>query len=262
MSGINAAGQKNTAYNKQVLARKSDGDGGGDGDGTPKQQAPDDGNANRFDQNARESMASAFMGLSTVDMLRNATQGQEDIPKRIKMAIRRQYFSQSQTFHWAFFSFCVGAGIATLVYVYTFDAIDYQLISGEATNAKLAFFFGGMWLTSWMASYETRGSYFCSKKDKFLNKGVDQNKQGMPCYDDADCTVTEKFRKDACAHPSKWGPIKLLRDVFYWGTMIATVILGIVAAATPDSRGATAEEGFISFVFGMMLGVLWMFTFA
>ncbi len=217
--------------------------------------ANQDGAADRFDQGAREAMANAFMGTSSVEMLRNATKGQEDIPRKIKLAIKRQYFTYSQVSHIAVFSVFFGMGLACMILVFSFGATNYT--EGGAGIAKWAYIMGGAWVTSWFLNYETRGGFRCDP-DK---EGVDNDKRNAPCLDSFDCTIRERVPPGLCTHKAKAGWIMFLRNILFWGAPIAVAILGI-AAVTSSERAATAEEAFISISFGLMIGGVWMFTWA
>jgi hypothetical protein len=199
-------------------------------------------------------MANAFMGTSSVKMLRDATGGEEDIPKKIKMAIRTSYFDYSQAFTLTIAGMMIAFGISAILYVYAFEVVEFSLACGGASLGKSAYFMLGMTLAGYLGAIQTRGNYLCNPKKKGVEKA---GKAGRPCLDDLDCSNTDPPLYGSCTHPSKHAGIAWFRDILLKGGPLAAIILAI-GYSQSDERSVSPVEIWTAISIGMGSGIVYM----
>ena len=251
----NAQAQAHGAMNQQFQAAVGPAGGAAAAAKQPDKQL---GESDRYLQNARENMATAFLGTSSVEMLRDATKGKEDIPRKIRMSINKQYFTSGQVMWLMAAAACFSLGLGTVIIVYTFDAVDYSFWGGPATNEKIAFFFVGFWVAAWFTGYETRGARWCDPDNDKVRK---QKKQKADCLDDTDCSITEYPISGSCTLRKKHWLVRRFRQLAWVAPPIA--FAGAFFGGKVDGdRASTTEERYSSAMIGLMIGVAWMMFFA
>ena len=248
MSGSGSGpGQANTAMNQAAAQQQA------------ARLPPSDADLDRFKTGAQEQLANAAMGTSSVKMLRDASGGQEDIPRKIKLAIRMQYYTAAQTFGLMLAAFAFTMGLNAIIYVYVYKAVKYDLFASDAGWDKGTFFALGFWIAAWFGAYESRGGYRCNPDNEEVKK---QRKEGVACIDDYDCTKSQKLIYGACRHRARHGAVGFARQILWYGTPLAALICFVAMMTIGNERNATSEERFISASLGLSFGIFWMFFFA
>ena len=209
----------------------------------------------RYKSSAREQVSNAYLGTSSVDMLRAATGGREDIPKKIKLAIRRQYFTYDQVFIVTASAMVFGMGVQIVVLLST-GAMEFTFAQG--TINKLAFLFLGITLGALMGRNLTVGGLKCDPSSKQVKRS---GKSGQACLDNFDCTNEKEPGPRICTHPTKHGATGTIRNSVLYGAPLGMFIC-FAWSAFVDEGFATSEERYIMTIIGMMVGVFLMFVIA
>lgn len=197
-------------------------------------------------------LQNADFGLNPIDAIEAASSGKESFSNSIILACRQQYWSTWQAFSLGFLFFTLGLFICTAMFVFHYKAIYYNLQSNVASKFK--WMAVGMMVTSWLGYLQTRGPSICNPEKKEVR---DAGMAGKRCISDRMCSGKIEATNGLCTHRNHHG----FRQILHASGRVGSVLLFIVFLILEQSTGstATAEEGFVSGVFGAGTGMIWAY---
>lgn len=234
----------------------------------PAQVPTQGGMDDKFRQSGLNQLRNAAFGINTVDWLRDASGGKDDIPKAIKLSIQQNYFTYGQAFYFAVTAFLFGAGIWTIAFKFM-GALDFNL-RGEDSMEKLSFFFLGFWLASVATINSTGGQKQC---DVSIPEVKAEHGEAIPCVDDYDCVSNCGVVPGGCGQPNESGRLcnhnswkgwrKTMRLLAATMPMVLFISLFVYATqAQKEVPRVSSNERFISVSFGIGFGAAYMFVFS
>lgn len=213
----------------------------------------------------REMQANAAFGIDAVDAITAVTAGRVDPTKDIMFAIRKEYFTFSQTTHIFWLGMMLGVGaFATAVMVTDKEGVQ---ITGEYGNQFIAIVLLSLGMASFFAvRATTRSAKKCSKDAEAEFKGRD-------CFTDWDCTrkssLKGKKKGDkglvgVCKRPEQSGIAKAYRKVVVPLALIGGAIFVTieVRAAKKDSTLIPAHLATRASGMGIGIGAILMIFFS
>jgi len=189
--------------------------------------------SNRFTPFIGKKFEDIATGETTDEILKYKTGGRNDSTRKVKLAILKEYWTNSQVIGVFLLAFSIGAFIATILFTsMEGDKIGYNLFGKRGQWSKLGAFLVSLAVGTGFAAFTPHGVQTCRKKDE--DDGVDRNLDGMPCIYSSDCTLSNRPPKSesACDYhrPGFFG--KTLKYISYF-----CIIIGIIFLAAGKKKG-------------------------
>jgi len=182
--------------------------------------------SNRFTPFIGKKFEDIATGETTEEILKFKSGGREDFTKKVKLAVLKEYWTNSQVIGVFLLALSIGAFIATILFTsMEGDKIGYNLFGKRGQWSKLGAFLVSLAVGTGFAAFTPHGVRTCRKKDE--NDGVDPSLNGRPCIYNSDCTVSNRPPKSnsACDYhrPGFFG--KTIKYLSYFAIIIGIIFL-------------------------------------
>ncbi len=182
--------------------------------------------SNRFTPFIGKKFEDIATGETTEEILKFKSGGREDFTKKVKLAVLKEFWTNSQVIGVFTLGISIGAFIATILFTnLEGDKIGYNLFGKRGQWSKLGAFLISLAAGTLLSAFVPHGIQTCKKKDK--DDGVDPNLSGHPCVYSTDCTLSNRPPKSqkACDYhrPGFFG--KTLKYISYFGIIIGIIFL-------------------------------------
>jgi hypothetical protein len=182
--------------------------------------------SNRFTPFIEKKFGDTATGETTEELIKFKSGGRSDFTKKVKLAVLKEFWTNSQVSGVFLLGLCIGAVIATIIFVSGYsDVIDYDLFGKRGQWSKLGFFLVSLAVATIFGEFTPHGVKTCHKKS--ADDGVDPNLRGAPCIYSSDCTMSNRPPKSdkACDYhrPGSFG--SALKIISYIGLVIGIVFL-------------------------------------
>lgn len=203
-----------------------------------------------------KKFADAATGETIFDLIKFKTGGNIDFQQKLKLFIRREYWTSAQVMNMAVLGFSLGMALMLIVFIFSYD-LNYNLFSRRGLVRKLGIFLTFMGVGIIFSKFAPHYIKQC----KPGAKGVDRNLERHQCLENRDCTRSNRVYSGACNYPVGNAFEEALRFIL---RMLVLVGIGmwIASAASDDLNNppSTTQDQWVSAVMGFAFGNILSFV--
>lgn len=204
----------------------------------------------------RKALSSPY-GKSVPEIIKLESEGLDDWQRKLKLAVKREYFSLWQYIGGVFFGIAAGLLVANLVFLFAMDS-DFTMTGEDANVVKWqwGYFLLSFFVAELIGRVEARRQFHCDPNpDK---KGVDPKRRGMDCLNNRDCTVQMNVPGNLCVRKTPGAFISTIRIYVPWVLFLIGCLLLILASAPAPPTNQLAP----AIMLGTSSGLLWGYFFS
>jgi hypothetical protein len=205
---------------------------------------------NRFQSQLKRSFQNAAFGqVNVMDVVANATNGQEDLYKKLRLSIRQQYWDLTEVVVTNYWSATIGmmVGALTMAILVPEAAPD---VTGEHADMLWGVFLLVAAIAAGVSTTQThRHMRRCDKKK------ADDAFKGHECLSDWDCTEKDTVTKGVCSLPKPGWMVTHIRALLLPVMFVAGVALVAATYSASTYRLPRREMG-QAVIYGLGIGNL------
>lgn len=217
-------------------------------------EVPDADNYWKVEQ--KKALASPY-GKSVPEIIKLESEGLDDWQRKLKLAVKREYFSLWQYVGGVLFGIAVGLMVANLVFLFAMDS-DFTMTGDDPNVVKWqwGYFLLAFFVAELIGRVEARRQFHCDPDpDK---KGVDPKRRGMDCLNNRDCTVQMNVPGNLCVRKTPGAFVSTIRIYVPWVLFFIGCLLLILASAPAPPPNQLAP----AIMLGTSTGILWGYFFS
>lgn len=228
-----------------------------------------------------EMLTTVATGETSDNIIKVKSKGQEDNPKKIKMAIEREFWRNTQVVGVWILGFALGSIVLLLIFTSSDEVIlkvkqpkpevevegteepeelpdkfkleeTYNLFSRRGLYKKLGMLFLGFFIATLIGQRIPHGIKKCKGSRKKPVAGVDPDFFGAQCLNDGDCTISSEEIRDVCVERQVGALGRAFKVLGYLSVFPAGFILGF----GDDTEEATSIDYVASFFLGFSGGYI------
>jgi hypothetical protein len=208
----------------------------------------------RFVTQLQKIQQQSAAGVYLPDLLKAQSGGKDDMPRKVKLAIRREFFTLKQYIGGVIFGTGLGALVLAILALAT-GAMSFGFL-GDGWQIKLGAFLTAFCAMSLTAVVETRRNQTCSA----TNKHVDEDKRGHECILNDDCTNGNMVFSGMCSHPTaKLAPFRMACTIAAGLLGVGLLIAGGTSKTSATPHG---KDMYMPIVLGYGSGIVFGYIFS